>query len=72
MEKTLESILGDFSPSAPDTSESVRYGGSIAVWLPSALKARYDALQERSGKRFSKKVREAVVAMIELAEARAQ
>lgn len=70
-EKTLTDILGDFTPTPPDPDERVRTGGCVTIWLPAKAKARYDRLQENSGRRFSKKAREAILALMDIAEERA-
>lgn len=63
-ETTMKDILGDFSPKACELKESK----PVTIWLPAEAKARYDKLQEKSGRRFSKKVREALIILIGAAE----
>jgi hypothetical protein len=67
--KSLNEILGDFNPSEA-SDKSALNGGTVTIWLSAADKARYDQLQIKSGRRFSKKAREALLALIEIAEAR--
>jgi hypothetical protein len=70
MKRTLDSILKDFDVSGKcDKAKPV--GSMIGVWLPDDYKARYDNLQTTSGRRFSKKVREVIIAMIDMAQAKA-
>jgi hypothetical protein len=69
-EKTLNDILADFGPKGADDKNSLKEGKPVTIWLPAAAKARYDKLQETSGRRFSKKAREVLLALIEAAEAR--
>lgn len=69
-EKTLSDILGDFLPAEDGKKESVKSGGPVTIWLPASAKVRYDRLQESSGRRFGKKAREALIALIDIAETR--
>lgn len=68
-EKTISEILGDFSPTKTEHA-SLKDGKPVTIWLPADAKARYDKLQESSGRRFSKKAREALIVLIAMAEAR--
>lgn len=68
-EKTISEILGDFSPN--EASSSIKRDGQpVTIWLPAEAKARYDKLQKNSGRKFSKKARETLIALIEIAEAK--
>lgn len=69
-EKTIEDLLGDFRP-VQSANRSTLTGGTVTIWLSAEDKARYDRLQEMSGRKFSKKVREVLMAIIERAEQRA-
>lgn len=64
-QKTMENILSDFTL----TADPVKLGAYVTLWIPADYKARYDELQAKSGKKFSKKVREIVKAAIDMAEA---
>ena len=70
--KTLTEFLEDFSETEKGASGfSATTGGKpLTLWLPAEAKARYDKLQERSNRKFSKKAREALLALIAAAEAR--
>lgn len=69
---SLDDILGDFKPNSSSSAfEGARYPGHITIRLPPEAKTRYDRLQESSRKEFGKKVRETLLKLIELAEARA-
>lgn len=70
MRTTLDDILGDFSPAQTEGRAPIKSGTTLTIWVPTDLKARYDRLQERSGRKFSKKAREVLLALIEMAEAR--
>lgn len=70
-EKSLDQILGDFIPNAPAQPRGRRSGTTLTLWVPDDLKDRYDRLQQISNKRFSKKAREALEALIVAAEKRA-
>lgn len=69
-ELSIEDILGDFDVTKPVTNSGLT-GGTVTIWLSSEDKARYDRLQERSGRKFSKKAREVLIALIDIAESRA-
>lgn len=71
MKQSLNEILGDFNPAEPAPGSGEKLGAPVTIWLPTEAKARYDRLQKASGRRFGKKAREALLALIELAEARA-
>lgn len=74
MEKTttLQGIMADFSETElePEEGGSVKSGAPITIWLPREAKESYDRLQKNSGRRFSKKARQAVLALIAIAERR--
>ena len=63
--KSLDAILADFSTEEPKAADR-----AVTIWVPAEYKARYDRLQKVSDRRFCKKVREALLALIELAEER--
>lgn len=68
---TLDDLLGDFAEAAADARDpAVKNGTTLTLWVPVELKARYDRLQERSGRRFSQKARETIEALIDTAEAK--
>lgn len=64
---SLDQLLADFAlhHCARDP------GRPVTVWLPSEYKTRYARLQKASGRQFGKKVRELILAAIELAESKA-
>jgi hypothetical protein len=66
----LDDILSDFKTSSgPAISEELACS-NITVRLPLAYKERYDRLQEQSGRRLSKKVRQMLIALLDAAEAK--
>lgn len=67
---TVHDLLSDFCISPQDSPKSLKEGRPVTIWLPAEAKARYDRLQEKSGRRFSKKAREVLVELITLAEKR--
>lgn len=69
-ETTLNEILSDFRPTKTEEKNSLKGGSPVTIWLPAEAKARYDRLQENSGRKFSKKAREVLLALMEVAEAR--
>lgn len=69
LETTIGDILADLNVAT--TSDGMKTGRcSVTIWLPPEAKARYDVLQERTRRRFSKKAREALLALIDAAEER--
>ena len=66
---SMDEILGDFNPKEKARGSNLK-GGTVTIWLSPEDKARYNQLQECSGGRFSKKAREALLALIAAAEAR--
>lgn len=66
----IENLLGDFSPSPLESTKNLKEGRPVTIWLPSDTKAKYDSLQEKSGRRFGKKAREVLIELIALAEER--
>lgn len=67
-ETTINELLGDFTPVPQSQSRMDR--GAVTIKLPADAKARYDLLQQKSGRQFGKKAREVLLKLIELAEAR--
>lgn len=43
----------------------------VTIWLSTEAKVKYDQLQKQTRRKFSKKAREALLALIDMAEARA-
>lgn len=71
MNKTaVQDLLGDFSAVPPDGPMSLKDGRPITFWVPAAVKVKYDYLQKKSERRFSKKTREVLIELINLAEER--
>jgi hypothetical protein len=68
--KSLDDILGSFNPKAPEGEYSLKDRRPITIWVPASAKTAYDHLQEVSGRRFSKKAREILLAVIAAAEAK--
>ena len=56
MEKSIDELLNDFNP-IQDTSGPVGRT-PITFWLPKEYKEKYEFLQERSRRGFSKKLQE--------------
>lgn len=66
---TIEEILADFAPMDAE-KRRLKDRSPVTIWLTPDAKARYDKLQEYSGKRFGKKARELLLALIDAAEQR--
>lgn len=64
-------LLGDFQimPQGNGTG-SHKEVKPVTIWLPAEAKASYDRLQDKSGRRFSKKAREVLIELITQAEER--
>lgn len=67
MNDAFTDLLKDFGPNVKAGNETVEL---IHIRVPADAKARYAQLQAKSGRKFSKTVREALIALIEAAEAR--
>lgn len=67
MSDAFGEYLKDFGAKVKSENETVDI---IHIRVPADAKARYAKLQEKSGRRFSKTVREALIALIEAAEAK--
>ena len=65
---SLDAILAEFNPMEPRAPKAPcpnAGGATITVWLSPDDKARYDRLQQLSGRRFGKKLRELIRAAID-------
>lgn len=71
LNKSLDQIIGDFNASEQTAASSMKLGGHITVVVPSEYKDRYNRIQQVSRRRFAKKLRELVLAAIDIAEAQA-
>lgn len=63
---SIRDILKDFKPTNAGAGKEMKM---ISIRVPADAKARYIQLQEKSGRKFSKSVREALMMLIEAAEA---
>ena len=69
-DQTLTEFLGDFTPTETGQTVKIREGIPVTIWLPVEYKQRYDKLQAATERRFGKKTREALMALIDIAETR--
>lgn len=69
-ETTLNDILADFDSTNAQGEGSLKGGKPVTIWLPLDAKEDYDRLQECSGRKFGKKAREALLALISAAKSR--
>lgn len=67
---TLEKILADLPINDGEETRLISRS-CVTIWLSPEEKASYDRLQRKTGRRFSKSAKAALVALIELAEAKA-
>lgn len=66
-----QDLLGDFEITPTNESRSQKeMRVPVTLWLPADDKARYDQLQNKTKRRFSKKAREVLIELIGLAEDR--
>lgn len=65
---SLAEILGDFNLQDSADASGLKSGGPVTIWLPADYKAKYDRLQKASDRRFCKKARKALQALIDLAD----
>lgn len=63
----MDDVLGDFSATELKKTDAV----PITIWLPKEYKIRYDKLQQKSSRRFCKKLRELFMMAIDKTEAKA-
>ena len=66
--RSLDDILKSFDLKEPREEDSQRERKPVTIWIPASAKARYDRLQVVSGRRFSKKARELLLAAIDMAD----
>lgn len=65
---SLDEILASFKPdSSPDSKTPIESRCALTVWIPAEYKGAYDDLQKKSSRRFSKKIRELILAAIDKA-----
>lgn len=60
--KSLDDVLDDFNPSEHENTCNYK---PITLWLPENYKLRYDQLQQKSSRRFCKKLREIILIAID-------
>lgn len=58
-EPTIDDILNAFD-SAEDEDEKIRNGRTLTIWVSPETKKKYDAIQRRSGRRFSKILKQVI------------
>lgn len=67
----IDDVLSDFKKTHnPADADDVNYS-NLTIRVPDKYKAKYDSIQQQSGRRFSKKVREVLMALLDAAEAKA-
>lgn len=69
-EITISGFLSDFGQDDRGTEFGSKLNEIVTIRLTPDAKARYDKLQQKSRKKFGKKAREVLLALIEAAEAR--
>jgi len=68
-EISLDAMVDDFDLSAPPPTPCLK-AGTVTTWLNEDDKARYDRLQDVSGGKFGRQLRELIRAAIRRAEAK--
>jgi hypothetical protein len=71
MSKSLDQIMQGFDADETESVSSLKSGRPITIWLPAEYKAAYEQIQSRSGRRFTKKLRELIQAAIDVTQERA-
>lgn len=64
---SLDEVFKKFGPITTDNSIT-EAGGAITIWLPTDYKSKYDMLQDKTKRKFSKLVREVLKSTIDRAE----
>lgn len=62
---TLDSIIDGFDPANTPQPQRVHDGAPVTIWLPAEYKAKYDLVQDRSRKKFSRVLREVFMRAID-------
>lgn len=70
-DKSLDAILGDLEVSASGKEWDWRERKAVTVWVNATEKERFDQLQKRTRKDFGKKLRELILAAMDVAESKA-
>jgi hypothetical protein len=53
--QSIDQLISNFDFAGP---ENIGRGGPVTVWLPTEYKAKYDEMQQRSGGKFVKMLKE--------------
>lgn len=67
MEISLDEIMNSFEPTEPSRRHDPKEKRPITIWLPGEYYKAYGGLQAMSRSRFSKKIRELIMAAIDKA-----
>lgn len=67
---TITELLGGFGDDFLDEPKTMKEGRPVTIWMPKEVKIKFDNLQKKSNRRFGKKAREVLIALIDLAEER--
>lgn len=67
-ELSLQSLMQDFDPAPPPNRNRLNEGGTVTIWLSKDQKDRYDRIQQTSNRQFTRKIREIIIAAMDLAE----
>lgn len=68
MEKSLDQIISTFALKDDSMKSKIKDGGPVTIWLPKEYKTKYDKIQRTTDRRFCKKIRELIVAAIDITE----
>lgn len=68
MVKSLDEVLGDFEQTEEETWGPRK---PITIWIPESYKIKYDKIQDKSSRRFCKKLRELVLIAIDKTDLKA-
>lgn len=65
---SLDKILEEFTSDEQIKKSNLREGGPATIWLPPEYKEKFDNLQTKSGRKFGRKIRELIIAAIDVTE----
>ena len=67
---TFEQIFAEFGPLTSEEKETVHTKG-VTFWIPDEYKKKYEAIQAKSKRRFSKMLKEVIMKSIDRIEVEA-
>jgi len=65
MGELLDNIIANFDPTSASEKERVHDGKPLTVWVPLEYKEKFDLIQAKCGRKFSKTLREIIKSAID-------